>query len=46
MEKDREIKEMTPEELAEYINSRDEDTIISITIVEEKGGDHAGSKDI
>ena len=46
MEMDREIMEMTPEELAEYINSRDEDTIVSITIAEEKGGDHAGSKDI
>ena len=44
--KDTEIKDMTMAELVEYLNSRDEDTIVSITIVEEKGESHAGSKDI
>ena len=44
--KDTEIKDMTMAELVEYLNSRDEDTIVSITFVEEEGGSHAGSKDI
>ena len=47
MEKNEEIREMTLEELAEYINDQDDDKIISITITEiQEGGGHAGRKDI
>ena len=47
MEQNNEIREMTPEELAEFINHQDEDTIVSITITEiQEGGSHAGRENI
>ena len=47
MEKSKDTKEMTPDELAKFINSQDEDTIISVTIAGyEEGGDNAGREDI
>ena len=47
MEKNEEIREMTLEELAEYINDQDDDKIISIKITDiQEGGGHAGRKDI
>ena len=47
MEKNEEIMEMTPEELADYINRQDENTIISITIASgEEGGNHVGRENV
>ena len=47
MEQNNKIQELTPEELAEFINLQDENTIVSITITDiQEGGDHAGRKDI
>ena len=47
MEQNNKIQELTPEELAEFINLQDENTIVSITITEiQEGGDYAGRENI
>ncbi len=47
MEQNNEIREMTPEEVAEFINHQDEYTIVSITITDiQEGGDYAGRENI
>ena len=47
MEQNNKIKEMTPEELTDFINRQEEYTIVSITIAEhEEGGSNARSEGI